>query len=610
MRRAAKNRETDEVKGREKGRNGKWEICRNGKRGICHTLKFKLIGFLVILVIPFMIILYWNNYYSIQLAQHQMDEYTLRLLDNYVEQLNTSMSNVSEYLLRMCLGDAQNLNVYDKNDRYFYRMELHEELENVIGFYDIAQGFFVYQATYDEFAQYTAPTLNYQDASVIGTYVQGHLSDILAQDAQTWNLIQIQGKEYFFYTLKTGETYIGAWISIQEVMEQIHDLQMGTLLAVNFEGDEGIAASRYFGEAANMAEASEMGSSDITDRQAGLDEAATYEVRVHLDAVDMDIVTVLETVPFYQLLSLVQKVIIVFSIIVVILLLCSIFIYRRYIFRPMDHIEYAIHQVEQGNWDYRIQSDGHSTEFDSIDQNFNAMAGEIHNLKIDVYEKEIERQQVELDYLHYQIKPHFILNVINTINSMAQIKETALIQKMTQYLSGYIRYTFRRDHSMATIREELETVKNYLNMQLLRFSDSLECEIDIESRVMDMRIPAMTIMTFVENIIKHAFDMYDCIKITVKAFLDDEGKLHIVIKDSGNGFSPEAIRHIMTCEQIGEGGKQVGIVNIKRRLRLVYGQEAQILASNEDGARIEIILPEKKMDTGKKKENLQDGEKH
>src|SRR5699024_6523542 len=98
-------------------------------------------------------------------------------------------------------------------------------------------------------------------------------------------------------------------------------------------------------------------------------------------------------------------------------------------------------------------------------------------------------------------------------NSMAQIKETALIQKMTQYLSGYIRYTFRRDHSMATIREELETVKNYLNMQLLRFSDSLECEIDIESRVMDMRIPAMTIMTFVENIIKHAFDMYDCIKI-------------------------------------------------------------------------------------------------
>ena len=169
------------------------------------------------------------------------------------------------------------------------------------------------------------------------------------------------------------------------------------------------------------------------------------------------------------------------------------------------------------------------------------MAGEIHNLKIDVYEKEIERQKNELEYLHYQIKPHFILNVINTINSMAQIRETGLIQKMTQYLSGYVRYTFRKDHSMPTIREELENVKNYLNMQLLRFSDSNECEMDMESRVMELKIPAMTIMTFVENIMKHAFDMYDCIKITLKGFIDEDGILHLIIKDSGSGFSEEAL---------------------------------------------------------------------
>ena len=311
----------------------------------------------------------------------------------------------------------------------------------------------------------------------------------------------------------------------------------------------------------------------------------------HLDAADMDIVATLETVPFYQYLSLVQKVIMAASIIIVILVICSVFLYRRYIFSPMRHVEKAIRQVEQGNWDYRITEPGHSTEFDSINRNFNTMAGEIHNLKIDVYEKEIERQQTELEYLHYQIKPHFILNVINTINSMAQIRETGLIQKMTQYLSGYVRYTFRKDHSMPTIREELENVKNYLNMQLLRFSDSIECEMDMESRVMDQKIPAMTIMTFVENIMKHAFDMYDCIKITIKGFIDEDGILHLIIKDSGTGFTEEALEHIRTCESIGEGGKQVGIVNIKKRLRLIYGDQAKILASNEDGAKIEILLP-------------------
>ena len=549
-----------------------------------HRLKFKLTGFLVILVIPLMGILYWNNYYSIRLAQQQMDEYTLRLFDNYVEQLNTSMSNVSEYLLRMCLGDAKNLNVFDRNERYFYRRELHEELQNVIGFYDIAQGLFVYQATYDEFAQYTNPTLNYAQTSVIGRYIQDHVGSLLASDAETWKVTDIYGDPYFIYTLKTGETYIGAWVSVQEIISQIRKLEMGKLLSVSFKNGNFVKAYESFYE--NNAD-------DGGTQENGLflEAASTYNVTVYLDAADMNIIATLETVPFYQYLSLVQKVIIAASIIIVILVICSVFLYRRYIFSPMRHVEKAIRQVEQGNWDYRITEPGHSTVFDSINQNFNTMVGEIHNLKIDVYEKEIERQKNELEYLHYQIKPHFILNVINTINSMAQIRENGLIQKMTQYLSGYVRYTFRKDHSMPTIREELENVKNYLNMQLLRFSDSIECEIDMESRVMDQKIPAMTIMTFVENIMKHAFDMYDCIKITIKGFIDEDGILHLTIKDSGTGFTEEALEHIRTCESISEGGKQVGIVNIKKRLRLIYGDQAKILASNEDGAKIEILLP-------------------
>lgn len=553
-----------------------------------HRLKFKLTGFLVILVIPLMGILYWNNYYSIRLAQQQMDEYTLRLLDNYVEQLNTSMSNVSEYLLRMCLGDAKNLNVFDRNERYFYRRELHEELQNVIGFYDIAQGLFVYQATYDEFAQYTNPTLNYAQTSVIGQYIQDHVGSLLASDAETWKVTDIYGDPYFIYTLKTGETYIGAWVSASEIMSQIHGLEMGELLSVTFQTEDQVEAYESFSQENNSEDVSTEGETVSYENTYG---GSTYNVNAHLDAADMNIIATLETVPFYQYLSLVQKVIIAASIIIVILVICSVFLYRRYIFSPMRHVEKAIRQVEQGNWDYRITEPGHSTEFDSINRNFNTMAGEIHNLKIDVYEKEIERQKNELEYLHYQIKPHFILNVINTINSMAQIRETGLIQKMTQYLSGYVRYTFRKDHSMPTIREELENVKNYLNMQLLRFSDSIECEMDMESRVMELKIPAMTIMTFVENIMKHAFDMYDCIKITLKGFIDEDGILHLIIKDSGSGFSEEALEHIRTCESIGEGGKQVGIVNIKKRLRLIYGDQAKILASNEDGAKIEILLP-------------------
>lgn len=543
----------------------------NSSGRLTHTLKFKLMLLLAVLVVPLIIILYLNNFYSIKLADEQMNSYTTRILENYTTGLDTKMSNVSEYLLRMCLSDAESLNVPDRNDRYFYRQDLHEELQKVIGFYDVVDGIFVYQSAYDEFAQYTRPTLDYGYTSGIGRYLQGHLDNILARDAETWNTVHIDGEDYFVYTLKADDTYLGAWVSAEEIIGQIKELQMGELLFVQFfDGEQPVIQSRA---------------------KATTDNKHSYQVSARLDFAGMDIVVALETVPVYQLLSNFQWVIMGASAVIVLLLLGSALIYKKYIFAPMSGVETAIAQVEQGNWDYRIEGKSTSTEFDHINENFNAMSSEIHSLKIDIYEEEIQRQQVELEYLHYQIKPHFFLNVINTINSMAQIKETSMIQKMTQYLSAYIRYTFRRERSMVTIREELENVKNYLGMQLLRFPDSLECEIDMETRAMDVEIPAMTMMTFVENIIKHAFDMYTCTKITLRAFMDDNGCVHIVIKDSGNGFGEEAIGHIMHCKEIGAGGKQVGIVNIKKRLALIYGDSAKILASNENGAKIEIILP-------------------
>lgn len=545
------------------------------------TLKFKLMLFLTLLVIPLVAILYLNNYYSITMADQQMHEYAEKILDNYVLQLDTKMKNVSEYLLKMCLSDAESLNVTDANARYFSRKKLHEELQKVIGFYDVAEGIFVYQQTYNEFARYTQPNLSYAEADQISRYIKENIADILAKDAYTWNSVTFGEVAYFIYTLRVGETYLGAWIPMEAVMTQIRGLDMESLQAIRFVGD---AAPVFFEDLSGQAVLDDQGLPVENSKN-------TFEAASFLDAADLNLSVILEKTSFYQMLSDFQKLIILASIIIVLAVLGSGIIYRRYIFSPMGEIETAIAEVEQGNWEYRIEDQRSSMEFERISHNFNVMASEIRNLKIDVYEEEIHRQQVELEYLHYQIKPHFFLNVINTINSLAQIEETALIQKMTQYLSGYIRYTFRQDHGMVTIKEELETVKNYLGMQLLRFPDSLECEIDIETKAMDALIPAMTILTFVENIIKHAFDMYECTRINIQAQVNDAHQLIITIRDSGKGFTPEALGHIMHNEEITKGGKHVGIVNIKKRLRLIYQDQAEISASNDPGARIDIILP-------------------
>ena len=185
----------------------------------------------------------------------------------------------------------------------------------------------MYQATYDEFAQYTNPTLNYAQTSVIGRYIQDHVGSLLASDAETWKVTDIYGDPYFIYTLKTGETYIGAWVSVQEIISQIRKLEMGKLLSVSFKNGNFVKAYESFYE--NNAD-------DGGTQENGLflEAASTYNVTVYLDAADMNIIATLETVPFYQYLSLVQKVIIAASIIIVILVICSVFCTGGIFFHP------------------------------------------------------------------------------------------------------------------------------------------------------------------------------------------------------------------------------------------------------------------------------------
>ncbi len=539
---------------------------------IFRSLKFKLIGFLMLIVVPLIIILYLNNYYSVKLADQQIHDSAKKLLDSYVTEMNTKMSSVCDFLLQLCADEADQLNTDNDNQRFMAREELHKEMKKALGLYELVDGMFTWQGKYGEFSQYTRGDTSYEQGETVSTYICDHIPMALARDVHTWRTMNIEGSHYFVYLINNQDTYIGAWLNMDEMIRQIEALDIGRISRINIM--DTMKASRYMYNKEDQ--------SRVRD---------TFVVESFLSAAGLYVSMHMVKVPVYQLLSDFQKIIILASILVVAAVICFTFIYKHYIFTPLNRIRSAIESVETGNLDFRLTSPGSSQEFDAIFKNFNEMASEIKNLKIDIYEEEIHRQKVELEYLHYQIKPHFFLNVINTINNLAQIREISMIQKMTQYLSGYIRYTFRsQGSSMVPIREELENVKNYVGMQLLRFPDCLECNMNVETRAMNIPIPVMTILTFVENIIKHAFDMYAYTKIDIDIGVKDH-TLYIVVRDNGRGFSDEALAFIMDdYGEISKEGKHVGIVNIKKRLKLQYRDRACIQASNDHGAKIEIFI--------------------
>ena len=227
------------------------------------------------------------------------------------------------------------------------------------------------------------------------------------------------------------------------------------------------------------------------------------------------------------------------------------------------------------------------------------MVSQIKQLKIDVYEEHINKQKAELQYLQMQIEPHFYLNAFNTIYSMAQMKDFNLIQDMVRCLADYLRYMCRGNYLLVSMEEELMHIKNYLQIQRIRSGDNLICNIDTDQQSMGVHIPPLVLHTFIENIVKHALNLYEPITVLIKATVFESEKdrfVKIIIQDSGKGFTDEALKKINNDIDSKESGQNIGIWNVKQRLKLIYGDSASVKAGNsiDSGACVEIILPVEK----------------
>lgn len=551
------------------------------------SLKFKLVTCLIALVVPLIIILILNNLYSIYLVKKQVLDANTASLKLFTSQLDSELKNVSNYILKVSTSDIPKLDTDDSNVRYFVKAALQTDLQKTIGFYSIVDEFFIYNQVYDEYTYTPSPNLNYVEGQKVREFIRQTPQGALAQSYNEWSIVNVDEKHYLMYSLKLNGVYFGAWIKMENIYEKLAqiDLQSKNFVTILSQDDDFF----YNQEAVenNRIDLSELLSS--VDIFSGNDN---YFISI-VDSTKADIkmAAVVQGKNIILKLNVLQKIILVVSILVVVTVLFYMLLFRQIIFKPLINIKKAIEKIENGHLESRLQNNLGSSEFQIIGIAFNSMVKQIKQLKIDVYEEKLTKQEIELEYWHNQIKPHFYLNVINTINSMAQMKEYTLIQQMSQYLSRYVRYMFKRDSGMETIRNELENIKNYLNMQQMRFPDSISCRIDVESKLLDIYIPTLILQTFVENVVKHAFDMYSHTEILIAAFVEHENELHMIVEDNGKGFSDEALSKIMSDIDYSQHGENVGIWNIKKRLYLLYGNKSKLIASNNNGARIEIIIP-------------------
>lgn len=239
-------------------------------------------------------------------------------------------------------------------------------------------------------------------------------------------------------------------------------------------------------------------------------------------------------------------------------------------------------------------------ELAAANEQFNNLIREIKRLRIGAYEQELKIQKTQMDYMQLQIKPHFFLNSLNLIHTMAQKGDTGGIALLSESTAKYLRYIFQSDAATLPLTQELEHIRDYLSIMQLRYPERFSCEIVSEPDAEVQALPPLILQTFVENAVKHGMRPDTRLEITLSALCEDipgtdgskKAFLTIFITDNGYGFPASFLSEWAAGRQLERtGGQHIGIANAAQRLQLAYGDRAKLLLYNSPlgGAVVELI---------------------
>ncbi|MBI3262562.1 MAG: histidine kinase [Acidobacteria bacterium] len=190
-----------------------------------------------------------------------------------------------------------------------------------------------------------------------------------------------------------------------------------------------------------------------------------------------------------------------------------------------------------------------------------------------------------IDALSSQINPHFLFNTLTSIASLIRSNpETARL--LISKLSNLLRRLLRSQEHFVTLREELESVDEYLDIEVVRFGPNLVVDKQISPDTLDVIVPSMILQPLVENSIKHGLSQkVGGGRITLRS-LREHGCIVIEVEDDGLGMAPGS--------QESSDGSGIGLANVTERLRVIYGTNYQLKLSSEAGrgTRVRIEIPE------------------
>src|SRR5215510_1686754 len=189
----------------------------------------------------------------------------------------------------------------------------------------------------------------------------------------------------------------------------------------------------------------------------------------------------------------------------------------------------------------------------------------------------------KIEALKSQINPHFLFNTLTSVSSLIR-SEPETARTLINKLSALLRRLLRSQEHFVTLREEIEAIDEYLDIEVVRFGPKLRVRKDLAPDTLDLVVPSMILQPLVENSIKHGFSRKVGAGTIVIRSWRDQARVMIEVEDDGMGFLLERLDQPMASG--------IGLANVRERLRVIYGTTYHLVLASEPGkgtrARIEI----------------------
>lgn len=240
-------------------------------------------------------------------------------------------------------------------------------------------------------------------------------------------------------------------------------------------------------------------------------------------------------------------------------------------------------------------------EIGQLTGEFNRMTLKIKRLINDVYVADIQRKNVEiqrrhaqLNALHSQINPHFLFNALETIRMRSLMKHEDETAHIIHNMARIFRNSLVWNKDRVTLREELELISCFLEIQQYRFGERIGYEVQAQPEDLDYLLPKMVVLTLVENASIHGIEPLKHGGRIEIHFEHQAGRLILTVRDNGVGMSVEQVQRLYNYMQRQEEmGERIGLQNVIYRLKLYYGSrfELNIRSALGEGTEICIMIP-------------------